>query len=76
MSPVRISVEWPFGEITTYFAFNDFKKNLKIGLQSVTKIYAVSCLIFNAKACLHGSITASFFGLESPSLDEYYSQSL
>ena len=76
MSPVRISVEWPFGEITTYFAFNDFKKNLKIGLQSVTKIYAVSCLIFNAKACLHGSITASCFGLESPSLDEYYSQSL
>ena len=30
MSSVRISVEWPFGEITTYFAFNDFKENLKL----------------------------------------------
>jgi hypothetical protein len=36
-------VKWPFGEIATYFAFNDFKKNLKIGLQWVAKIYAVSC---------------------------------
>ena len=76
MSPVRISVEWPFGEITTYSAFNYFKENLKIGLQSVAKIYAVSCFICNDKACLHGSITASFFGLEPPSLAEYYSQSL
>ena len=43
VSSVRVAVEWPFGEIATYFAFNDFKNNLKIGLQSVAKIYAVSC---------------------------------
>ena len=24
MSSVRVAVEWPFGEIATYFAFNDF----------------------------------------------------
>lgn len=74
MSSVRVAVEWPFGEIATYFAFNDFKKNLKIGLQSVAKIYAVSCLIFNAKTCLYGSQTSQFFHLEPPSLDEYFSQ--
>lgn len=76
MSSVRVAVEWPFGEIATYFAFNDFKKNLKVGLQSVAKIYAVSCLIFNAKTCLHGSQTSQFFQLEPPSLHEYFTQSL
>lgn len=30
MTSVRVAVEWPFGDIATYFAFNDFKKNLKI----------------------------------------------
>ena len=63
MSSVRVAVEWPFGEIATYFAFNDFKKNSKIGLQSVSKIYVVSCLIFNSKACLYGSQTSQFFDL-------------
>ncbi len=76
MSSVRVAVEWPFGEIATYFAFNDFKKNLKIGLQSVSKIYAVSCLIFNAKTCLYGSQTSQFFQLVPPHLDEYFSQSM
>ena len=35
MSKVRVSVEWIFGEIAEYFAFIDFKKNQKIGLQQV-----------------------------------------
>jgi hypothetical protein len=39
MSAVRVCVEWPFREIVKYFAFNYFKKNLKIGLQSVAKIF-------------------------------------
>ena len=30
MSAVRISVEWLFGDIISYFKFLDFKKNLKI----------------------------------------------
>jgi hypothetical protein len=76
MSSVRVAVEWPFGEIATYFAFNDFKKNLKIGLQSVAKIYTVSCLMFNAKTCLYGSQTSQFFRLVPPHLDEYFSQSM
>ena len=76
VSFVRVAAEWPFGEIATYFAFNDFKKNVKIGLQSVSKIYAVSCLMFNAKACLYGSQASQFFGLVPPHLDEYFSQSM
>ena len=39
MSKVRVSVEWVFGEIAGYFAFIDFKKNKKIGLQQVGTMY-------------------------------------
>ena len=42
MSNVRVSVEWLFKEILTYFAFVDFKKNLKIGLNAIGKMYVVS----------------------------------
>ena len=41
MSNVRTSVEWLFGDIVEYFKFMDFKKNLKIGLSSVGKLYVV-----------------------------------
>ena len=37
MSEVRVAVEWPFGEIKT-LKFVDFKRLLKVGLNSVAKI--------------------------------------
>ena len=43
MSSVRVSVEWLFGDIIKYFKFVDFKKNLKIGMSSIGKMYIV-CL--------------------------------
>ena len=45
MSAVRSSVEWLFGDIINYFKFLDFKKNLKIGLSSIGKMYIVSALL-------------------------------
>ena len=39
MSEVRISVEWLFNDMVNYFKFMDFKKNLKVGLSNVGKIY-------------------------------------
>jgi len=39
MSSVRSSMEWLFGDIINYFKFLDFKKNLKIGLSSIRKMY-------------------------------------
>ena len=44
MSQVRVSVEWIFGDIITYFKFLDFKKNLKIYLSAVGKMY-VTCAL-------------------------------
>ena len=73
MSSVRESVEWLFNDISTYFRFIDFKKNLKIGLSSIGKMYIVCALLRNALTCLYGNLTSQFFNLEPPTLQEYFS---
>ena len=40
MSSVRVAVEWVFGDIVTYFALLDYKRDLKIGLSPVGKLYS------------------------------------
>ena len=72
MSSVRSSVEWICGDIVTSFKFLDFKKNLKIGLSTVGKLYIVSALMRNALTCLYGNNTSAFFALDPPSLEEYF----
>ena len=71
MSSVCSSVEWIFGDIVSSFKFLDFKKNLKIGLSTVGKLYIVSALMRNALTCLYGNSTSAFFALDPPSL-EYF----
>ena len=44
MSEVQVFVEWGFGKIIQYFAYLDFRKNLKVLLQPVAKYYAVGAL--------------------------------
>ena len=51
MSYVRVSVEWLSGDIVEYFKFVDSKKNLKIGLSSIGKMYIVCALLRNALTC-------------------------
>ena len=72
MSSVQIAVEWLFGDITNSFKYLDFKKNLKIGLRSVGKMYIVSALLRNAITCLYGNETSVYFGIEPPTLEEYF----
>lgn len=72
MSSVRVSVEWLFGDIINDFKFLDFKKNLKIGMSSVGKMYLVGALLHNAITCLYGNKTCKFFGLDPPSLQYYF----
>ena len=73
MSSVRSSVEWVFGDVIGSFKFLDFKKNLKIGLSPVGKHYIVSALLRNALTCLYGNNIGAYFGVEPPSLEEYFS---
>ena len=74
MSTVRISVEWLFGDIVNYFKFLDFKKNLKIQLSAVGKMYIVGTLLQNARNCLYGSSTSSYFELQPPTLQQYFTR--
>jgi len=72
MSRVRVSVEWVFGDVLNYFKFVDFKKNLKIGLSAVGKIYTVSALLRNAMTCLHGNSTSAFFDINPTTINSYF----
>ena len=71
-SDVRATVEWSFGEITTYWAFTDFKKNLKIGMSTVRRQYLVATLLKNALVCCYGSQVSQYFDLAPPKLEEYF----
>ena len=74
MSAVRSSVEWLFGDVVNSFKFLDFKKNLKLMLSSIGKMYVVSVLLRNALTCLYGNETSDYVDLSPPSLQEYFSQ--
>ena len=72
MSEVRLCVEWIFGDIITYFKFLDFKRDLKIGLSPVGKMYIVCALLQNARACLYGNTISTYFDCEPPTVEEYF----
>ena len=57
MSEVRCSVEWLFSDIVNDFKFLDFKRNLKIGLSKVGKMYIVCAILQNVLMCLYGNTT-------------------
>lgn len=71
MSSVRQAVEWGFGKIVGLFAFVDFKKNQKLYLQNLPRIYKASALLANCHTCLYGAQVSQYFGLEPPQLEVY-----
>ena len=73
MSIVRESVKWLFNDIVNYFKFVDFKKNLKIGLSNIGKMYLVCAILRNALTCLYGNQTLRYFELEPLSVEDYFS---
>ncbi|XP_042144854.1 uncharacterized protein LOC121835027 [Ixodes scapularis] len=76
MSTVRQAVEWGFGKIVSEFAFLDFKKNQKLYLQDVGRMYRVGAIFTNCHTCLYGSQTGMFFGLRAPNLGQYLKPSV
>ena len=49
MSEVRVSVEWIFRDVVNYFKFLDCKKDLKLCLRAVSKMYISCALMHNAQ---------------------------
>lgn len=72
MSEVRVSVEWIFGEIINYFKFLDLKKNLKISLSAVGKMYVTCALLHHARVCCYGSTTSDYFDVSPPEIGDYF----
>ena len=72
MSSVRQTVRWIVGDIVNFFKFLDFKKNLKIGLSPVDKMYIVSVLLRNARSCFYGTITSKYFECKPTIIEEYF----
>ena len=62
MSKVREAVEWVFSDIVTYFAF----------LDPIGAIYSVCALLRNARTCIYGSTTSTYFDGQPPTLDDYF----
>lgn len=74
LSAVKSSVEWLFGEVINSFKFNDFKKDLKLFLSSVGKIYVFSVSLCNAIKYLYGNMTSEFFDGRPPTLETYFGE--
>ena len=72
MSQLRITVEWLFGDIVNWFSFVDFKKSQKIKLSAVGKMYIICALLANARTCMYGNNTSSYFDVLPPTLEEYF----
>ena len=72
MSAVRQTVEWAFGDVAVNWAFVDFKKNLKVGLQPVALYYVVAALLSNCRTIIReGNKTSKYFNISPPGLLEY-----
>ena len=71
MSVVRVPVEWLSGDILTSFKFIDFKKDLKIALSPIGKMYIVSGLLRNSLTCMYGNSKSNYFDFPPPTTEEY-----
>jgi len=74
MSKYRIVVEWAFGNITRYFKYIDYGKQLKPFLQPVGSFYRVAVLLNNLFVCLYGCVTSSRFECQPPSMEQYVAE--
>ena len=66
MSEVRVAVEMLFGNISNYFKFIDFKRQMKVNLSPLGKNYFVRALLENAQTCLYGNQVSQMFEIDPP----------
>ena len=72
MASVRLAVEWAFKDISSNWAFLDFKKNLKLYLSPVGQWYKVCAILTNCLTCLRQhNETSLYFEMLPPRLEEY-----
>lgn len=72
MSSNRIAVEWSFGKTLRLFEDCRWLAHQRILQNAPSTAYVVATLLTNAHTCLRGSQIGNKFGLQPPSLDEYF----
>lgn len=71
MAECRTAVEWGFKDIRKYFTHVDMPRKMGIRKVPVARLLYVSAFLWNLRACLYGSQTATFFDCAPPTLEEY-----
>ena len=72
MTVVRVSDDLLFGNICNYFKFIDFKKQMKVHLSTVGKMYFVSALPEKAQTCLYDNQVSEMFEIQGRSQKKTY----
>ena len=71
MSGLRVSVEHPFGNVIAKFPWLDLKRNQKILLSPVGRLYRIGVLFYNCLNTVHPSQTSEKFQCRSVDLETY-----
>ena len=72
MTEVRIAVQMLFGNISNYSKFINLKRQMRVNLSPVGKMYVVCALFENAQTCLYGNHVSQMFGIDPPLLNDYF----
>ncbi|PXF46694.1 hypothetical protein BWQ96_03520 [Gracilariopsis chorda] len=71
MSACRTAVQWALKDIKKYFSHVSSATKMRIECTPAALWYFVSALLWNFRACLYGSQSATAFNCAAPTLEEY-----
>jgi hypothetical protein len=72
MCPIRTCVEWGYAKIVRYWAFVDFKKQMKVQSGRIEAMWRIAAFLTNAVLCAKGyNQISKYFDLPPPTLDQF-----
>lgn len=71
MSAARITVEWMFKEVKTFWTMVDFPRKMRVLQIPVGTLYKAAILLCNIRNCFYRNQTSLYFGCKPPTLEEY-----
>ena len=71
-SKVRIAVEWGYGRTASLWKHIDSSARMQTGLRPVGKLYVIATILTNAHCCAYGNNTSQYFGVQPPTMREYF----
>ena len=74
MSKVRVGVEWSFGAIMEKWKLLGYGRGQLLQRSPLKKQFHVAVLLENSFICLNGCIHTAYFGVEPPTIHDFYNQ--